>query len=67
MTEPAAGPPILGSQTPGSAPITPDMPDEAAMMAEIDTDRRHERFLLRAALVAAIVVALALSARLLWA
>ena len=44
MTEPAAGPPILGGQLVGPS-RSPDMPDEATMTAEINADRRHERLL----------------------
>jgi len=42
-------------------------PDEAHMRAEIGDDRHHERFLVRAALVAAILVAIVITARLMWA
>lgn len=43
------------------------LPDEARLLAEIGDDRRHERFLVRAAFVAALLVALAITTRMLWA
>ena len=54
MTDPAAGRAV------------PVVPDDAVMIGEIDRDRRHERYLVRAALVACIVIAMALAIRLVW-
>ncbi len=44
-----------------------ELPDEAHLKAEIDDDRRHERYLVRAALVGAILIAIVITARLMWA
>lgn len=44
----------------------PDLPDEARLLAEIGDDRLRERFLIRAALVAAILVAMVIMARMVW-
>lgn len=44
----------------------PIVPDDAVMISEIDQDRRHERYLVRAALVACVVIAVALAIRLVW-
>ena len=54
MTDPAAGQAV------------PVVPDDAVMIREIDRDRRHERYLVRAALVACVVIAMALTIRLVW-
>lgn len=43
-----------------------DLPDEADLKAEIGADRRHERFLVRAALVAAVLVAVVITTRMIW-
>ena len=43
-----------------------DLPDEADLWAEIGADRRHEWFLVRAAFVAALLVALAVTSRMVW-
>ena len=43
--------------------VASHVPDEADMEAEITNDRGHERFLFRAALIAAIAVALVVSLR----
>ena len=60
-------PPIneTGPATPAASP-TPALPSEQEMIDEIDNDRRHERYLLRAGLVAALVIALALAVRAKW-
>ena len=42
------------------------LPEEARLRAEIGEDRRHERFLVRAALVAAILVAVVIMTRVIW-
>ena len=55
-----AGPATLADLT------TPALPSEQEMIDEIDNDRRHERYLLRAGLVAALVIALALAVRAKW-
>ena len=44
----------------------PALPSMAEMVREIDQDRRHERYLVRAAVVAAVVIALAVAVRLVW-
>ena len=60
-------PPIkeTGPATP-AASTTPALPSEQQMIGEIANDRRHERYLLRAGLVAALVIALALAVRAKW-
>ncbi|MET0862979.1 MAG: hypothetical protein ABWZ98_01460 [Nakamurella sp.] len=65
MTKPVRVPPP-GSQGPDMPLVVPEVPDEAAMVAEIDADRRHERFLIRAAIIAVLIVAVAISVRLIW-
>jgi len=47
-------------------PVVPAVPSEREMVDEIDRDRRHERYLVRAALVAALVIGLALTVREIW-
>jgi hypothetical protein len=66
MTEPTGttDPPVTGD--PAVMVVGPNVPDEATMKAEIDQDRRHERFLVRAALIAVIAVAIVISVRFLW-
>jgi hypothetical protein len=54
MTDPPAGQAV------------PVVPDDAVLIREIDQDRRHERYLVRAALVACVVIAIALTIRLVW-
>jgi len=46
--------------------VVPAAPSEREMVDEIDHDRRHERYLVRAALVAALVIGLALTVRVIW-
>lgn len=66
MTEPrsAAQPPP--TQEPATETVGFDLPDDARLRAEIGDDRLHERFLVRAALVAAILVAIVITARMIW-
>jgi len=59
-TVPPPGPGVVAAQA------VPVVPDDAVMIREIDQDRRHERYLLRAALVACLVIAIALAIRLVW-
>jgi hypothetical protein len=54
-----------GPQVP-AGPVAPALPSEQEMIGEIDNDRRHERYLLRAALVATLVIGLALAVRVVW-
>jgi hypothetical protein len=49
-----------------AGPMVPALPSKQEMVDEIDHDRRHERYLVRAALVAALVIGLALSVRAMW-
>jgi hypothetical protein len=42
------------------------LPDDARLRAEIGEDRLHERFLVRAALVATILVATVIATRVIW-
>ena len=60
---PAAPPSLPGSVAGQAVPI---VPDDTVMILEIDRDRRHERYLVRAALVACIVIAVALAIRMVW-
>jgi hypothetical protein len=66
MTEPQSA--TQPAPTPESATETVgfDLPDDARLTAEIGDDRLHERFLVRAALVAAILVAIAITTRMIW-
>lgn len=66
MTEPpqAAVPAAAGAPLPERIDIP--IPDEARMAAEIDDDRHHELFLVRAAVIAALLVALVIAARVVW-
>ena len=61
-----AVPPLAPGAAGAVAGAVPVVPDDAVMIREIDRDRRHERYLLRAALVACIVIAIALAIRLVW-
>ena len=63
-TGPLMGTPASAEGTAGQA--VPIMPDGEVMIREIDEDRRHERYLVRAALVAVVVIAIALTIRLVW-
>lgn len=62
MTGPRATGPAASGASGASEP-----PDEARLRAELGSDRRHERFLVRAALVAVVLVALMITARTVWA
>jgi hypothetical protein len=42
------------------------VPDDGEVNAEINRDRRHERYLLRSAAVAVLVIALAITVRVVW-
>ena len=46
--------------------VVPALPSEQEMVDEIDRDRRHERYLVRAALVATLIFGLALTVRAIW-
>ena len=46
--------------------LVPEVPENAEMSREIDRDRRHERYLVRAAVVAVLVIAIAVAIRLVW-
>ncbi|HEY4991971.1 MAG TPA: hypothetical protein VII33_07775 [Nakamurella sp.] len=62
--------PLNGAGGPDRGPTprqaVPVVPDEQEMTREIDQDRRHERFLIRAALVAAVIIVIALAVRVIW-
>jgi hypothetical protein len=78
MTDPTSERPTVAGldQAPGAAPeatpgsvagrAVPPVPDDAVMIREIEDDRRHERYLVRAALVACVVIAIALAIRTVW-
>lgn len=51
---------------PATGAVGFDLPEQARLRAEIGEDRRHERFLVRAALVAAILVAIVITTRVIW-
>jgi len=63
---PAVSPVAPAGPGGGAGQTVPLVPDDAVMIREIDQDRRHERYLVRAALVACIVIAMALAIRLVW-
>ena len=46
--------------------MDPALPSKQEMVDEIDHDRRHERYLVRAALVATLIIGLALTVRAIW-
>ncbi len=66
MTEPQSATRPPPTPEPATETIGFDLPDEARLRAEIGDDRRHERFLVRAALVAAILVAMVIATRMIW-
>ncbi len=66
MTEPHSATQPVPTPEPATEAIGFDVPDEARLTAEIGDDRRHERFLVRAALVASILVAMVIATRLIW-
>ncbi len=66
MTEPQSATQPVSAPDPASETVGFDLPDEARLRAEIGDDRRHERFLVRAALVAAILVAIMIMTRVIW-
>ena len=67
MTEPPRATRPIRAPEATAETVSIEIPDEARLWTEIDEDRHHERFLVRAALVAAILVALVITARLVWA
>ena len=66
MTEPQSATRPAPTPEPATETVGFDLPDEARLRAEIGEDRRHERFLIRAAVVAAILVALVIMTRTIW-
>lgn len=48
---------------PVDSELVPPLPSEAEMSREIVRDRRHERYLVRAAIVAVLVIAIAVAVR----
>ena len=66
MTEPQSATQPAPTSEPATETVGFDLPDEARLRAEIGDDRLHERFLVRAALVAAILVAIVITARMIW-
>jgi hypothetical protein len=66
MTEPQGASQPIPTPEPATETVGFDLPDEARLRAEIGDDRRHERFLVRAALVAAILVATVITTRMIW-
>ena len=66
MTEPRSTTRPAPTPEPATETVGFDLPDEARMRAEIGDDRLHERFLVRAALVAAILVAIVITTRMIW-
>lgn len=66
MTEPQSATQRAPTPEPATETVGFDLPDEASLRAEIGDDRLHERFLVRAALVAAILVAVVITTRTIW-
>ena len=66
MTEPRGATRPAPTPEPATDTLGFELPDEARLRAEIGEDRLHERFLVRAALVAAILVALVIMTRTIW-
>ncbi len=66
MSEPQSPTRPAPTPEPVTGTVGVDLPDEARMRAEIVDDRRHERFLVRAAFVAAILVAMVITTRMIW-
>jgi len=66
MTEPRSTTRPAPTPEPATEPVGFDLPDEACLRAEIGEDRLHERFLVRAALFSAILVAIVITARMIW-
>jgi hypothetical protein len=66
MTEPQSATRPAPTPEPATETLGFELPDDACLLAEIGDDRRHERFLVRAALVAAILVALVIMTRMIW-
>ena len=66
MTEPQSATQPAPTPEPATETVGFDLPDEARLRAEIGDDRHHERFLVRAALVAALLVAIVIMTRVLW-
>lgn len=63
MTEPHSATRPASTPEPAIETVGFDLPDEARMRAEIGEDRLHEQFLVRAALVAAILVDIVITMR----
>jgi hypothetical protein len=51
---------------PVAGELIPEVPSEDEMSREIVRDRRHERYLVHAALVAVLVIAIAVMVRVMW-
>ena len=66
MTEPQSATRPAPTPEPATDTLGFELPDEARLRVEIGEDRLHERFLVRAALVAAILVALVIMTRTIW-
>ena len=66
MTEPQSATRPAPSPEPATEPLGFELPDEARLLAEIGDDRRRERFLVRAALVAAFLSAMVITTRMIW-
>lgn len=66
MTEPQSATQPVPTPEPATETVGFDLPDEARLRAEIGDDRLHERFLVRAALVASILVATVMTTWIIW-
>lgn len=62
MTESSSGP--RHAAPPVAALVVPALPNPEQQVAEVDNDRRHERFLVRAAVIATLLVAAVIWTRL---
>lgn len=66
MIEPQSASQPAPTPEPATETVGFDLPDVARQRAEIGDDRLHERFLVRAAFVAAILVAMVIMTRVIW-
>ena len=60
--------PVASWSGPGTpaGQLVPPVPSEAEMSREIVRDRRHERYLVRAAIIAVLIIAIAIAVRVSW-
>jgi len=56
----------MTNSRPAGGELVPVVPTDAEMSREINLDRRHERYLVRATFIAVLVIAIAVAIRLIW-